>query len=458
MTTRSLTARIESGPIDAKTGEFPMVLATDGEASDGDILSIEGGELPERAPLQNAHINEAMSTLGSITSFRRDLKSSPKKLRAKGRIEMEGDGSQAEIRRDIAHMIARGHISGVSVRWEPIKYTRRSDLPKGHYARVEDDEPNPLKRYGVFFEKWRVQEGSIAPVQADPQSMIGRAEETDGDVAEFWRSAAEDIVGKRRAMLERELPDPGKFEDHFEFMRAAVPIALQTSSSDDDALEKCQERWRDVKEDAEPEKEPEPEVETISEESRAAAAAALIRQIEADTGLDSGQILAIANETLAPKPTTEQLLEQALKRIDALEGERDQSRVDGEPVPPAPSLRTTQAMFEYLEARCQQTDQKALALLNATINIKRGKVVEGQNPREQMTAEANALLSQWRAERDEDETEEIDLGPVILQLDSSMERARKQTEKALAALRSQKAAESRAQTARLELNAALSRK
>ena len=43
-------ASMERGGINLETGEFPMILATEGEAMDGHILSIKGMELPERMP------------------------------------------------------------------------------------------------------------------------------------------------------------------------------------------------------------------------------------------------------------------------------------------------------------------------------------------------------------------------------------------------------------------------
>lgn len=198
MTTRSLrartlSARIDEPAIDPATGEFPMTLATDGEASDGDILSIEGASWPDRAPLQNAHVNDAKATLGSIYGFARDLRTTPKRLRAFGQIELGGEGAQAEIRRDVALMIGKGHLRGVSVRWNPLKWTRRVNLPSDHFAYIDDaSEKDWRRRAGLFYERWTVLEGSIAPVQADREAVIGRAAETSGAVRAFWRSLAAD--------------------------------------------------------------------------------------------------------------------------------------------------------------------------------------------------------------------------------------------------------------------------
>jgi hypothetical protein len=88
-------------------------------------------------------------------------------------------------------MISQGHINAVSVRWEAIRFTRRVNLPKNHPAYVTEDESDPRKRYGVFFEAWRAQEGSVVAVGADPKALIGRSDETKGEVQSFWRSMAE---------------------------------------------------------------------------------------------------------------------------------------------------------------------------------------------------------------------------------------------------------------------------
>jgi hypothetical protein len=192
MTIRTSLLTLERGDgasLDPATGEFPMTLASDAEATDGDLLSIEGAQFPPRVPLQCSHVNDPRSTLGSVSGFRRDLSSRPKRLRARGQIELGGDGALAEIRRDLALMVARGHVTGISVRWEPIKFTRRSELPRTHSAYPHGD--NPRRRSGVWHESWRVLEGSLVAVQADRASVVGRAAETEGALRQFWRSMAE---------------------------------------------------------------------------------------------------------------------------------------------------------------------------------------------------------------------------------------------------------------------------
>jgi hypothetical protein len=197
----------ERGAIDLKTGEFPMTLASEGEASDGDILSIRGGIIPNRMPLLQSHINDPSKALGSVLNPRKVLREAVPVLKATGKIELEGDTPLAEIRRDVAMMIDKGHINGASLRWEAIKFTRRVNLPKDHPAHVTEDEQDPRKRYGVLFERWQAQEGSVVAVGSDPKALIGRSDETQGAVREFWRAMADgvernDIADPREALYQ----------------------------------------------------------------------------------------------------------------------------------------------------------------------------------------------------------------------------------------------------------------
>jgi hypothetical protein len=207
MSNHERMARIEG--IDLDTGTFTMTLATEGEASDGDILSIKGGQIPERMPMLTSHWNDPSAQLGSITNPEKLLKDSPPRLRAVGHIEMSGEGVSAEIRRDLAHMIDKGHVTGVSIRWDevPGKSVRRVNLPSDHPYFVDAEaETDQRKRYGVYFEEWRAMEGSVVALGADPQAVILRADETDGDVASFWRAMASDYVTPTHA-ARRVLPD-----------------------------------------------------------------------------------------------------------------------------------------------------------------------------------------------------------------------------------------------------------
>ena len=185
------TYEIERGSIDLKTGQFPMILATEGEASDGHVLNLRGATIPDKMPLQISHANSPLQTLGSITQVSLGTKQGQRVLRAVGEIELGGEGPQAEIRRDLAYMIAEGHLSSVSLRAEGTKVIPRRELPKNHRAYVEPTEPDMLKRYGLFFEEFTALEGSIVAVGADRNAIIGRSHETTGAVQEFWRGFVE---------------------------------------------------------------------------------------------------------------------------------------------------------------------------------------------------------------------------------------------------------------------------
>jgi hypothetical protein len=175
--------------INLETGEFPMVLATEGEASDGHILSIRGGSFPDSLPLQLSHANDPQATLGSIRGFEKQLKENPARVTAMGQIELTGPS--AEARRDLAHMISKGHVNRVSIRWDGTKATPRRALPREHPAYVAEDEPSFIKRSGVFFEEWRALEGSVVAVPADSEAVIGRMIET-GDP--MWERLAQDCI------------------------------------------------------------------------------------------------------------------------------------------------------------------------------------------------------------------------------------------------------------------------
>ena len=185
--------------IDLKTGEFPMVLATEGEATDGHILSIRGGVLPESLPLQLSHVNDPGFTLGSIRGFEKDTRATPARLRAVGQIELEGPN--ADARKDLAFMVSKGHVNRVSIRWDGIKATQRVDLDKDHPAYVSKDDPDWRKRSGMFFEEWRALEGSLVAVPADAEAVIGRALK---DEDPWFARLAADCVDTRDLLVQMD--------------------------------------------------------------------------------------------------------------------------------------------------------------------------------------------------------------------------------------------------------------
>lgn len=233
---------IERGSIDLETGKFPLVLASEGEASDGHILNIRGAHIPDKIPLQIAHANSPLETLGSITQAATGTKAGVRVIRAMGEIEMGGEGSQADIRKDLAFMVSEGHVRSISLRAEGTKVIPRRELPKNHRAFVEANEPDMLKRFGMFFEEFTALEGSLVAIGADKNAIVGRANETEGAVQEFWRgfvpdeeetSLQEDVDAVREIIKDEfgELTeDDGDIEvgDKVEFVRFE-DIALDTS-------------------------------------------------------------------------------------------------------------------------------------------------------------------------------------------------------------------------------------
>lgn len=191
------TARIDS--VD-ENGFFRMTLATEGEASDGDILSIKGGRIPARMPLLISHWNDPLAKLGSVTSAVKNLKAAPPQLDATGQIDLGGTGAQADIRRDIAYMSNR-HGTAVSIRWDVVEGgkppIRRVDLASGHPAFVDaETEKNWTKRNGYYWPEWQGLEGSIVALGADAGANAhARASETTGEVSAFWRAMAQHAEG-----------------------------------------------------------------------------------------------------------------------------------------------------------------------------------------------------------------------------------------------------------------------
>jgi hypothetical protein len=188
------TSAIEQRSEGEATGTVRGILATDGEASDGHILNMDGVDLPDKAPLLFGHDDySGTGNLGSWTEFSKfgtGSKLGSRGIRGAGQIELEGEGNQLAWRADIAHMVDAGHINSFSLRWAEIgDPTYRINLPSDHPAFVDEKKATGRKRWGLFFDKWRMLEGSIVTLGADPNALIGRMQESQGDVRGFWRSA-----------------------------------------------------------------------------------------------------------------------------------------------------------------------------------------------------------------------------------------------------------------------------
>jgi hypothetical protein len=255
----TLTATIErafgdGSPINLESGEFPLTLATQGETGDGNILDIAGVSSAERVPLQIDHSNSALRTLGSITEIRPSRRGSMPVLKGIGHIELDGEGEQAAIRRDVANMIAKGHLTAVSVRASGEKVTDRTDLPTTHPAHVGSGEKNLAKRFGRFFERSTVLEGSIVALGADKRAIIGRS--LDAPVSEFWTGFLTDIEDEPEATeeVERDAHDFSQVTDIRSLERLLRDVgASQNESKRIIALCKSESPPRDAERNRKPE-------------------------------------------------------------------------------------------------------------------------------------------------------------------------------------------------------------
>ena len=187
-------SRIEGVTVGEEFGTFPATLATQGEASDGHILSIKGGQFPESLPLQADHANSAFANLGRLLEFKKELRAKPARVRTMGRIRLTGDGPGLETRRDVLDAIEVGDLTALSVRWEGIKVTERVALPKNHPAHVPSDEKDFRKRFGAFFHEWEALEGSVVAIPSDRKAQIGRSVDSESEaVIQFWRTLQEGL-------------------------------------------------------------------------------------------------------------------------------------------------------------------------------------------------------------------------------------------------------------------------
>lgn len=191
----------------SKPGEHEFTLATEGEASDGHILSMAGGHIADRMPMFDGHFNSATDTMGSVINPRKRLEADPPALDVTFQIELSGEGIKAEIRRDLDMMITKNHVTAASIRWEGISSTPRTNLPTDHPFHVDreatpDSDP---RKFGVFFHEWRAMEGSIVGIGADPAALMKMAEGKTGEQREYWRGMARDAIGDGAVDNEAEL-------------------------------------------------------------------------------------------------------------------------------------------------------------------------------------------------------------------------------------------------------------
>lgn len=187
------TIQFERKALDTgNTGQVSGVLATDGEASDGHILNMAGGELRTGLPLLFNH-DPYDGNLGSWVSFDEGKHA----IRGTAQIEMDGIGDRSEWRKDVAHMVGKGHIGAFSIRWdESSPPMRRTDLDPKHPAYVDKDhEQNLMKLYGLYFDDWRMIEGSVVSTPADEAALIGRMRSAGHGARQHWVRVIERMAG-----------------------------------------------------------------------------------------------------------------------------------------------------------------------------------------------------------------------------------------------------------------------
>lgn len=170
--------RLERGRIDLETGEFPLTLFTNGEASDGHIIHIRGLEVDDQLPMFVNHWADPTERMGGLREPHKVGKTNTlggASLKMKGVIDMQGESLAADVRRDVAQGISVGDITGMSGRWDPIEATPRNALKESHYAysKIEGGWDTPM-----FFVKAKVLEGSIVGVPADSAALVGRSKDT----------------------------------------------------------------------------------------------------------------------------------------------------------------------------------------------------------------------------------------------------------------------------------------
>ena len=170
---------IDRASVNKEEGTFNSTLATNGEASDGHIISIKGLRMPAKMPLLFGHRSEAMvPVLGSVVKPVKSTEGGLERVRVEGRFNLNGEGQLSDIRRGMFQLVADGDISAMSLRWSGEKVVRRTELPVDHPFHVDQAKTSfqEAKRWGLYFEKSLGLEGSIVALGADPKALIGRSE------------------------------------------------------------------------------------------------------------------------------------------------------------------------------------------------------------------------------------------------------------------------------------------
>jgi hypothetical protein len=184
------TLSFDRASVDVDAGTFDAVVFTGGEASDGHLLNVRGGEIPDTIPLFVNHSADPRTQLGTLHR----LRSTDNEVVMRGEILTDGVGAEAEIRRDILLKMSRGHVARMSGRWDADESStrRRASLPEDHPGHPPKDASSAQK-FGSFFDTWRAMEGSVVGLGADQDATVRFAEDPDATeaVRGFWRELVE---------------------------------------------------------------------------------------------------------------------------------------------------------------------------------------------------------------------------------------------------------------------------
>jgi hypothetical protein len=310
MTQHTRIFEVERASVDPEAGTFEAVLFTDGEASDGHILNIKGGKVPERMPLFVNHSSDPTTQLGSLYALGGDNH----KVRVRGEVFTEGEGAPLEVRKDLLAKMAAGHVSRMSGRWDAAdkNIKRRVNLPSDHPAFVDDSkETESRKRWGLYFEKWTAMEGSVVGLGADPQAVMRWAHDAESPecVREFWRGQvpeAQDqglrgvLTNAARAALDAGIHP----EEVADCVSAVLPFTIRAGT-------------------------------TARTESAIDAADVDATSDEAVVGLDDLDAPTLGEEYIGSANEREEALEELHGRVDALVERLD--AMEAEPAEPAPA-------------------------------------------------------------------------------------------------------------------------
>ena len=230
--------QLQRGVIDLETGEFPLILASNGEASDGHIIDVGKMEVGERIPMFSNHNADPMQRMGGLIEPHVSGKKTRKGgafLHMVGVIDMVGDGQLPDIRRDVAQGISLGDITQMSLRWDDLDPpVARASLDKKHFAFSEagaDSWNTPM-----FFPRTEAREGSIVGLAADKAAIIGRSRDLSkpSHVREFYEILArggdpEEMIDDLCAVCTaRELEGHLPSTDEIVQMFYALPEASRT--------------------------------------------------------------------------------------------------------------------------------------------------------------------------------------------------------------------------------------